>query len=176
MQQEYSCYKAGISISPGSRALQPSFQASASEVVTFQAGASLFLWQSTVATREAMMPSCYSIQESEILGPKLFYRTIPSSSLPSTVLSPPSQAHLLSYPWLFPFFLHSNTASTGGQEKKAVVKQIPCDVQSPLWLLQSLQQCIPIKVYGAEVQVMACQLHCGSFLCAYHRFTLWKMR
>ena len=137
-----------------------------------------FLWQSTVARGEATMLSCYSIQESEILGPKLFFRrTKPSSSLPSTVLSPPSQAHLLSYPWLFPFFLHSNTSSTGGEEKscgKENSSANPCDIQSPLWLLQSMQPSIPVKVYGTEIQVTACQLHCSSFLCAYHRSTLWK--
>lgn len=85
MHQEFRCFpkccKAGITISPRSRAPQPSLWGSASQAATFKAGASLFLWQSTVDRSKAMMLSCYSFQESEILGPKLFFRTTkPSSS------------------------------------------------------------------------------------------------
>lgn len=90
-------------ISPSAPDPEPSTWGSASQAATFQAGASFFLQKSTDA-RSEMMLSYYSIQESEILRPKHFFRSAkPSSSLSSTVLSPPSQAHLLSDPWPWPF-------------------------------------------------------------------------
>lgn len=78
-----------------------------------------------------------------------------------------------------PFSLHSDTASTGGEEKHCGKKNStanPCDIQSPLWLVQSMQQFIPGNVYGTEIQAMAQQLHHSSFLRAYRSFTSRKMR
>lgn len=75
IQQEFGCFpnKAGIAISPGSRALQPSWQGSTSQVAAFQAGASPPLWHSTLFSSRAVMPSCWSVQEAEIPVPKLFF-------------------------------------------------------------------------------------------------------
>lgn len=108
-------------------------------------------------------------QKSQV--PKSFKRTKPSSSLPSTVFSLSSQAHLL---LSLTLYFYTVTQLQQEEEEKSCGKEHstanPCDAQR---LLQSMQRPIPVKVYGTEIQVMACQLHCSSFLCAYHRFTSW---
>lgn len=78
-----------------------------------------------------------------------------------------------------PLFLHSNTASTGEEEKtcsKEISTANTCDIWLPPWLLQSMHHSTPAKGYDTEIQVTACQLLCSSFLCAFQRFTLWRMR
>lgn len=71
------------------------------------------------------------------------------------------------------FFLHSNTASTGGEEK-AVVKKIP--LPTPVTHSQPYDSCSPcsnLSQWRYMVQnskLWQCQLHCSNFLC---RFTLW---
>lgn len=115
-------------------------------------------------------------QKSRI--PNSFFRkTKTSSSLPVQCYHHESGS--LSLLSLTPFFLHTNTASSGVEEKTCSKENSTantCDIHLPPWLLQSMHHSTPVQGYDTEIQVTACQLHCSSFLCAYQRFILWRMR
>lgn len=100
----------------------------------------------------------------------------------SSLLPLPCSHHESGSPSLLsstPFFLHTNTASTGVEEKTCSKENSIAntwDIQLPPWLLQSMHHSTPVKRYDIEIPVAACQQHCSSFLYAYQRFTLCTMR
>lgn len=181
MHQEFrcfpKCYKAGITISPGSRALQPSLwevparRRLSRQEPAFFCGTALSpgvkQWcraATAFRNQKSWVPDSFL----EELNPHLYFPVqcshhqvrLTSSLIPDSVLSFCTVIQLQ----------QERKKKSCGREKSTAN---PCDVQSPPWLLQSMQQSIPVKVYGTEIQVTACQLHFSSFLCAYHRFTLW---
>jgi len=79
-----------------------------------------------------MTLNCYSIHESEILAPKLFIQKNKTLRFPAQCSH--HQARLTFSDSPDSFFLHSNAASTGGEEKNCGKENSAanlCDVQPP---------------------------------------------